>query len=74
MAAGRTYEVKEGDTLYDIARYEMGDGSRWIDIYELNKQLLTEDYDYLKPGMQLVLPSRRSPRERVANEPARTIR
>ena len=74
QTAGRSYEVQEGDTLFDIARYEMGNGSRWIEIFELNKQLLTEDYDYLKPGMKLVLPARRGPQERLAREPSRPVR
>ncbi|REK21718.1 MAG: LysM peptidoglycan-binding domain-containing protein [Planctomycetota bacterium] len=74
---GRAYEVQDGDTLFDIARYELGDGSRWVEIYQLNQHLLTEDFDYLKPGMTITLPGRRGrgSREAVANEPAgRTIR
>jgi nucleoid-associated protein YgaU len=55
---GRTYRVEEGDTLYDIARYELGNGGRWPEIYELNRHVLGGDYDYLKPGVQLVIPAR----------------
>jgi nucleoid-associated protein YgaU len=54
--AGRVYVVQEGDTLYDIARYELGKASRWGEIYELNKDTLGKQFDYLSPGMQLVLP------------------
>ncbi len=53
---GRTYVVEEGDNLFDIARYELGKASRWVEIYQLNRELLGEDYDYLTPGLQLVLP------------------
>ena len=31
---GRTYTVVEGDTLFNIARYELGKASRWAEIYE----------------------------------------
>ena len=55
-AGGRTYEVQEGDTLFDIARHELGKGSRWAEIYDLNRDALGKDFDYLTPGMQLVLP------------------
>jgi nucleoid-associated protein YgaU len=52
----RTYTVAEGDTLFDIARYELGKASRWAEIYDLNQEALGKDYDYLVPGTQLVLP------------------
>jgi len=55
-AGGRTYTVEEGDTLYNIARYELGKASRWVEIHELNRTSLGDDFDYLTPGMQLVLP------------------
>jgi len=57
LAAGRTYIVEEGDTLYDIARYELGAGGRWPEIYQLNSQTLGNDFDYLRPGTRLKLPA-----------------
>jgi nucleoid-associated protein YgaU len=53
---GRTYVTQEGDTLYDIARTELGKAARWAEIYELNRDLLGSDYHYLRPGLQLALP------------------
>jgi nucleoid-associated protein YgaU len=53
---GRTYTVAEGDTLFNIARYELGKASRWAEIYDLNRDALGKDYNYLTPGMKLVLP------------------
>lgn len=32
-----TYTVKKGDCLWNIAKKQLGDGSRWKEIYELNK-------------------------------------
>ncbi len=54
--AGRTYAVEEGDTLYDIARYELGKAARWIEIYELNREIIGADFDHLRPGTRLTLP------------------
>ncbi len=46
----------EGDTLFNIARYELGKASRWVEIYELNRDVLGKDFNELRPGMRLVLP------------------
>jgi len=54
---GHTYVVQEGDTLFDIARYELGKASRWSEVYELNRDQLGEDYNHLAPGMRLALPA-----------------
>jgi nucleoid-associated protein YgaU len=53
---GRVYVVQEGDTLWTIARLELGKVSRWAEIVQLNREALGKDYDYLTPGMKLVLP------------------
>ena len=53
---GRTYTVSEGDTQFNIARYELGKASRWAEIYDLNREVLGKDFNYLTPGMKLVLP------------------
>ena len=53
---GRSYTVTEGDTLFNIARYELGKASRWVEIYDLNREVLGKDFNYLTPGMKLVLP------------------
>ena len=63
LQTGPTYVVEEGDTLYDIAKYELGDGQRWPEIFALNQQTLSDDVDYLRPGTQLVLPA--SPEQQV---------
>jgi nucleoid-associated protein YgaU len=58
---GRTYVVQEGDTLSSIARNELGKVSRWAEIYQLNREALGKDYDYLTPGMKLVMPQTEGP-------------
>jgi len=67
-AGGRTYTVEEGDTLYDIARFELGKASSWVEIHELNRTALGDDFDYLTPGMQLVLPDNVQS-ERITSRP-----
>jgi nucleoid-associated protein YgaU len=67
--AAKVYVVQEGDTLYDIARYELGKPSRWGEIYELNKDVLGKQFDYLSPGMKLALPDS-GPAVSQRNEPS----
>lgn len=69
---GRTYTVAEGDTLFNIARYELGKASRWAEIYDLNRDVLGKDFNYLAPGTQLVLPD--SERSDVIAQPPRETR
>jgi len=52
----RTYVVQNGDTLYDIARQQLGKASRWREIYDLNKDLINARWLDLEPGTQLLLP------------------
>jgi nucleoid-associated protein YgaU len=55
-AAARTYVVQEGDTLFEIARRELGKASLWSDIYALNRAVLGENLTRLEPGTTLQLP------------------
>lgn len=36
----KTYKVKSGDCLYNIAKRELGNSSRWKEIYNLNKTVI----------------------------------
>ncbi len=53
----RMYVVQEGDTLYSIARAQLGRATRWVEIYDLNRQQLGDQFESPSPGMQLVLPA-----------------
>ncbi|MCK4887299.1 MAG: LysM peptidoglycan-binding domain-containing protein [Planctomycetes bacterium] len=53
--AGVKYVVKEGDNLWKIAHKELGDGSRFVEIAKMNKNVL-KNQDNLTVGMTLVLP------------------
>jgi nucleoid-associated protein YgaU len=70
----KVYVVQEGDTLYDIARSELGKASRWGEIYDLNRDALGARLDALSPGMQLTLPEDRLSRPAsVAERPGATF-
>jgi hypothetical protein len=49
----KTYTVKPGDSLWAIAKRTLGDGSRWREIYNINKSLIGPDPYLIKPGQQL---------------------
>lgn len=51
---GRSYTVGRGDTLYSIARRELGNGNRWREIKSLNRL----ETDTVVVGSTLVLPPR----------------
>ena len=53
----RGYVVREGDTLWQIAAEQLGSGSRYSEIAELNADVL-DDEDSLYVGMRLKLPAR----------------
>jgi nucleoid-associated protein YgaU len=56
-AAGkRTYKVKPGDSLYRIAKDQLGNAERWKELLALNKAVIHGDPTQLQPGQTLVLP------------------
>jgi len=57
----RSYVVRQGETLWDIARYELGQGSRYVEIQRLNRDRLGEDYNRPPAGMTLQLPVEAAP-------------
>ena len=54
-AAAKTYTVKSGDTLSQIAKEHLGSAGAYMKIFELNKDVLS-DPDKIKPGQVLRLP------------------
>ncbi len=52
-----TYVVEDGDTLYEIARSQLGKSSRWGEIFELNRDVLGDKLNALSPGTELLLPA-----------------
>jgi LysM repeat protein/prefoldin subunit 5 len=59
-ATGETYQVVSGDSLSAIAAQKLGDGSRWPELVELNKDKypgIEKNPDLILVGWVLTLPS-----------------
>jgi nucleoid-associated protein YgaU len=54
--AEKSYTIKSGDNLSDIAQEQLGDANRWKEIYELNKDVIGDNPDLIHPGKKLKLP------------------
>jgi outer membrane biosynthesis protein TonB len=52
----KTVTVVSGDTLSGIAQRELGNGDRWGEIYELNKDVVGDDPNLILPGQELKMP------------------
>jgi len=48
--------VRPGDSLWAIAKRELGDGSRWREIYEANRDVIGPDPNVIQVGMTLRIP------------------
>src|SRR5947199_175969 len=68
----KVYVVEEGDTLFKIAKDQLGSPSKWGQIYQLNRDVL-RDYDYLKPGTELLLPTGETRPDPIARQPGGPI-
>lgn len=51
-----TYTVKQGDYLILIARRVYGDGSKWKQIYEANRDVIGGNPNLIYPGQVLTIP------------------
>jgi nucleoid-associated protein YgaU len=54
-AAATSYTVKSGDTLSKIAKETLGDANAYMEIFNANKDQLT-DPNTIKPGQVLKIP------------------
>ncbi len=53
----KVYVVKPGDTLWKIAKLQLGDGNKYLAIYNANKAVIGPDPNKIIPGMKLVMPA-----------------
>jgi hypothetical protein len=58
---GPSYTVRSGDTLWGIAQKSLGDGNRWREIYDLNRDVIGADPNRIQAGMVLRLPGGATP-------------
>ena len=59
--AAKTYTVAPGDTLWAIAKKQLGAGNRWPEIYEKNRAVIGDNPDRIKPGQVLTIPESSAP-------------
>jgi LysM repeat protein len=52
----KTYTVKAGDNLWDIAKKYYGTGTKKDAIYNKNKSIIGKNPNLIRPGQKLVLP------------------
>lgn len=53
--APKTYRVKKGDSLWNIAKAQLGNGSRYTEIYELNRDKIRNP-SLIYPDQVLIMP------------------
>ncbi len=56
QAGGASYVVKPGDCLFTIASSQLGSGTRWASIWQMNKDKI-RDARFIFPGQVLTLPT-----------------
>lgn len=54
--SGKTYTVKKGDNLWNIAKKYLGSGSKWREIYNKNLKVIGKNPNLIHPGQKLILP------------------
>ncbi|MCL2305343.1 MAG: LysM peptidoglycan-binding domain-containing protein [Planctomycetaceae bacterium] len=52
----RQYTIQDGDNLFNIAKRELGDVTRWREIYRLNRDTIGDNAGYLTPGTVISIP------------------
>ncbi|MDB5098175.1 MAG: hypothetical protein JWM80_2596 [Cyanobacteria bacterium RYN_339] len=62
------HTVKPGECLWAIAERELGDGKRWREIYDLNRDLIKHP-DLIHPGQVLRLPGAEPPHHHHHHQP-----
>jgi murein DD-endopeptidase MepM/ murein hydrolase activator NlpD len=55
-APAPTYTVQKGDSLSAIAKRTLGDGNRWREIYDLNRDVIGSNPNVIHAGQTLKLP------------------
>lgn len=50
-----TYTVRSGDNLWNIAVYVYGNGARWTEIYNKNKNVIGSNPNLIRPGQVLAV-------------------
>lgn len=55
-SSSKTYTVKKGDSLWNIAKKYYGNGAKYTTIYNANKKVIGSNPNVIKAGMVLTIP------------------
>lgn len=50
------HTVGDGDSLWALAKRYLGDGNRWPEIYEANREIIGDDPNLIINGTVLIIP------------------
>lgn len=53
-----SYVVMKGDTLWSIAKKYLGDGGKYMEVYQANKSIIGSNPNLLKVGQKLTIPKK----------------
>src|SRR6185369_7555911 len=53
----KSYTIRAGDCLWNIARDHLGGGQNWGEIYSMNQDIIGTNPDLIMPGTTIHLPS-----------------
>jgi len=69
------YTVQPGDNLWDIAHDQLGDATKWGDIYKANSEIIGSNPSMIHPGQELTLGGPADPSMQLSNaaQPAPTL-
>ncbi|MBU6451468.1 MAG: LysM peptidoglycan-binding domain-containing protein [Cyanobacteria bacterium REEB67] len=56
MAGAKVYTIRSGDCLWNIAKDQLGDATKWSDIYKMNGDVLGANPSLIRPGTSIQLP------------------
>jgi len=70
--ASKAYVVERGDTLWTISARHLGDGRRYLELYEANRPVIGDSPDRLRAGMTLRIPDSAPSTGPAARTPAGT--
>jgi nucleoid-associated protein YgaU len=57
IPADRSYKVQQGESWNDLGKKFLGDGNRWPELYELNKERVPRNPHALRPGVTIEVPA-----------------
>ncbi|MCR9116346.1 MAG: LysM peptidoglycan-binding domain-containing protein [bacterium] len=61
-ASAQEYVIRDGDTLFTIARAQLGATQRWVELFRLNRNVVGDDPTRLPVGQVLSLPAKSAAR------------